>query len=37
LDPKVQEVLDALRDVEPAASVPWAAERAIEHLKYQKK
>jgi HEAT repeat protein len=37
LDPQVQEVLDALRDIEPAASVPWAAERAIEHLKYQKK
>ena len=37
LDPKVQGVLDALRDIEPAASVPWAAERAIEHLKYQKK
>ena len=36
LDPKVQGVLDALRDIEPAASVPWAAERAIEHLKYQK-
>jgi HEAT repeat protein len=37
LNPKVQGVLDALRDIEPAASVPWAAERAIEHLKYQKK
>ncbi|MFN2151282.1 MAG: HEAT repeat domain-containing protein [Anaerolineales bacterium] len=37
LEPKVQEVLDALRDIEPAVSVPWAAERAIEHLKYQKK
>jgi HEAT repeat protein len=37
LDPKVQEVLDALRDIEPAASAPWAAQRAIEYLKYQKK
>ena len=37
LDPQVQGVLNALRDIEPAASVPWAAERAIEHLKYQKK
>jgi len=32
LDPHVQEVLDALRDVEPFATVPWAAERAIEAL-----
>jgi HEAT repeat protein len=37
LEPKVQEVLDALRDIEQAVSVQWAAERAIEHLKYQKK
>jgi len=32
LDSHVQEVLDALRDVEPFATVPWAAERAIEAL-----
>jgi len=32
LDPHVQEVLDALRDIEPFASVPWAAERAIQAL-----
>jgi HEAT repeat protein len=35
LDPHAQEVLDSLRDVHPAASAPWAAERAIEFLKYQ--
>ena len=34
LDPKVQEVLDALRDIEPSVSAPWAAERAIEHMKF---
>ena len=34
LEPHVQEVLNALRDVQPSASVPWAAERAIEALKY---
>lgn len=33
-DPKVQEVLDALREIESSASAPWAAERAIEHLKF---
>ena len=37
LDPKVQEVLDTLREVEPSASAPWAAERAIEYLKFQQK
>ena len=36
LDPKVQEVLDALRDIESSARAPWAAERAIEYLKYGK-
>jgi len=37
LDPKVQEVLDALRDIEPSVGAPWAAERAIEYLKFRKK
>jgi len=37
LDSEVQEVLNALRDVEPSVSAPWAAERAIEHIKYGKK
>ena len=37
LDPKVQEVLDALRDIEPSVSAPWAAERAIEDMKFGKK
>jgi len=37
LDPEVQKVLDALRDIEPSVSAPWAAERAIEHLKFRKK
>jgi len=37
LDPEVQKVLNALRDVEPSVSAPWAAERAIEHIKYGKK
>lgn len=37
LDPKVQEVLEALRDIEPSVSAPWAAERAIEHIKFGKK
>ena len=32
LDAHVQEVLDALRDIEPFATVPWTAERAIEAL-----
>jgi len=32
LDAHVQDVLDALRDVEPFATVPWAAERAIQAL-----
>ena len=36
LDPKVQEVLDSLRGIEPSASAPWAAERAIEYLKFGK-
>ena len=34
LHPKVQEVLDALRSMEPPASAAWAAERAIEQLKF---
>jgi HEAT repeat protein len=37
LDPQAQEVLDALRNIESSASAPWAAERAIEYYKYQKK
>jgi HEAT repeat protein len=37
LEPKVQEVLDALRDIEPSVSAPWAAERAIEEMLYGKK
>jgi hypothetical protein len=37
LDPKVQEVLEALRDIEPSVSAPWAAERAIEHIKFGEK
>ena len=37
LDPEVQEVLDALRDIEPSVSAPWAAERAIEHIKFGEK
>ena len=37
LDPKVQKVLDTLRDIEPSVSAPWAAERAIEHIKFGKK
>lgn len=32
IDPHVREVLEALRGVEPFASVPWAAERAIEAI-----
>jgi len=35
LDSKTQEVLNALRDIEPSVMAPWAAERAIEYLKYQ--
>ena len=37
LEPKVQEVLDALGNIEPSASAPWAAERAIEYFKFQQK
>ena len=37
LDPEVQKVLNALRVVEPSVSAPWAAERAIEHIKFGKK
>ena len=37
LDSNVQEVLDALRDIEPSASAPWAAERAIEYFKFREK
>jgi len=36
LDPEVHEVLEALRSIEPSASAPWAAERAIEYLKTRK-
>ncbi len=36
LDPRVQEVLDALRDIEPSVNAPWAAERAIEYYKFRK-
>ena len=32
LDPEVKQVLEALRDVEPSVTAPWAAERAIEHF-----
>ncbi len=32
LEPHVQDVLNALREVESFATVPWAAERAIEAL-----
>ena len=37
LDPEIQDVLDALRSIEPSVSAPWAAERAIEHIKFGKK
>jgi hypothetical protein len=37
LEPKVQEVLEALRSIEPSVSAPWAAERAIQYLKFEKK
>jgi len=37
LEPDVQKVLNALRDVGPSVSAPWAAERAIEQLVFQKK
>ena len=37
LEPEVQEVLDTLREIEPSVSAPWAAERAIEHIKFGKK
>ena len=36
LDPKVQEVLEALRDIEASVRAPWAAEHAIEHIKFGK-
>jgi HEAT repeat protein len=32
---EVQEVLDALRSIEPSVSAPWAAERAIEKMEFQ--
>jgi HEAT repeat protein len=35
LDPRAQEVLDALRDIEPSVNAPWAAERAIEYYKFR--
>jgi len=37
LDDNVQEVLEALRDIEPSVSAPWAAERAIEKIRFGKK
>lgn len=37
LDPDVQEVLEALRDIEPSVSAPWAAERAIEKIRFGRK
>ena len=37
LDAKALEVLDALRSVEPSASAPWAAERAIEAYMFRHK
>jgi hypothetical protein len=35
LDPHAQEVLNALRDIEPSVNAPWAAERALEYYKYR--
>jgi hypothetical protein len=35
LDPQVQEVLDALRNIEPSVNAPWAAERALEYYKFR--
>jgi HEAT repeat protein len=37
LDLRALEVLDALRSVEPSASAPWAAERAIEAYMFRHK
>lgn len=36
LDPKTQDVLNSFRSVEPSVTTPWAAERAIEFLKFGK-
>ena len=36
LDTHAQEVLNALRDIEPSVNAPWAAERAIEYYKFRK-
>jgi HEAT repeat protein len=36
LGPRVREVLHSLHGLEPAASVAWAAERAVEYLKFGK-
>jgi hypothetical protein len=36
LEPQIQEVLDALRSIEPSVSAPWAAERAIEFFMFDK-
>jgi hypothetical protein len=36
LDPKTQEVLDSLRSIQPSVTAPWAAERAIEALRFGK-
>jgi HEAT repeat protein len=36
LQPKIQEVLDALHSMEPPASAAWAAEHAIEQLIFEK-
>ena len=35
LDPHAQEVLNALRDIEPSVNAPWAAERALEFYKFR--
>ena len=35
LDPRAQEVLNALHDVEPSVNAPWAAERALEYYKFR--
>lgn len=35
LDQNTQAVLDALRSIEPSASAPWAAERAIEAILFK--
>lgn len=37
LEPQVQDVLNALRDIQPSVAAPWAAERAIEYYLYENK